>query len=211
MESDFQTSFSPKRPTGAAAPGGMDTPLPRKQGSGLFMLIAVVVFIVSLLLAGGVFFYKSYLTSNIEQIKDSLERAQDIFEPETIAALQELDRRIDAAEGILSSHIAVSPIFELLREITYPNVQYTQFTYVTNDSNGAILVEMSGRASGFDWVGLQADQFDKNPHINNPIFSNLVQDQFGRITFDLTFSIDRPFVTYGSPVSGTLQNQALMN
>ncbi len=208
MDKDFQTSFIPKRPAAndsfAAASGS------NKKGSGIFMLIAVVVFVASILAAGGVFAYKSYLESSIEETQASLDRARDIFEPETIASLQILDKRIDAAETILSRHVAVSPIFDLLGTITYPNVQYTQFTYVTNESTGEILVEMNGRASGFDWVGLQADQFDKNPHIKNPIFSNLVQDQFARITFDLTFSLDKSFVTYGSPLNGTLTGQSVI-
>lgn len=216
MDKEFQTSFIPKRPVASQGGGsGMGAGAPvsprQKKGSGLFMLIAVIVFVVALLSAGGVYAYKSYLTGNIEEIKVSLDRAQDIFEPETIASLQVLDRRIDAAETVLAGHIAVSPIFQLLRDITYPSVQYTQFTYTINQATGEVLVEMTGRASGFDWVGLQADTFDKNIRIKNPIFSNLVQDQFGRITFDLTFSVDRSFVTYGSPTNNTLQNQALTN
>ena len=210
MDQDFQTSFIPKRPAADRAVGASAAPR-QKKGGGLFMLIAVIVFVVSLLLAGGVYAYKSYLESNITETQNSLERARDIFEPETITALQVLDKRINAAESVLGRHIAVSPIFDLLRDITYPSVQYTNFTYVVNDSTGEILIEMTGRASGFDWVGLQADKFDKNPHIKNPIFSNLVQDQFARITFDLTFSLDRSFVTYGSPLNNTLQNQAITN
>jgi hypothetical protein len=209
MDQDFQTSFIPKRPVEQKSAG--ISGVPEKKGSGIFMLIAVIVFIVSLLLAGGVFAYRAYLSSNIDQIKDSLDRARAIFEPETIASLQSLDKRLDAAESILGKHIATSPIFELLKDITYPNVQYTKFSYVVNEASGDVSIEMAGRATGFDWVGLQADQFDVNTHIKNPIFSNLVQDQFGRITFDLTFSVDRPFVTYGSPLNNTLSNQSIIN
>jgi hypothetical protein len=216
MDQDSKTSFIPKRPVAAqarpsfsaspsSAPIG-PTPARKAKGGGLFMLIAVVVFVAALLAAGGVYAYKSYLSSNIMQLQDSLDRARDVFEPETISALQLLDKRIDAAESVLSKHIAVSPIFDLLAEITYPNIQYTEFAYSINEATGEVFVEMAGRSAGFDWVGVQADKFDESPHIKNPIFSNLVQDQFGRITFDLTFSVDKPFVTYGSPLNNTVTN-----
>lgn len=208
MDKEFQTSFIPKRPTANQAVGSSESSS-QKKGGGIFMLIAVVVFVAALIAGGGVYAYKSYLTSNIAEIQSSLERAKDIFEPETIAALQVLDKRINAAETVLGGHIAISPIFELLKEITYPSVQYTQFNYVINESTGVVRVEMTGRASRFDWVGLQAEKFDKSTHVKNPIFSNLVQDQSGRITFDLVFSVDRSFVTYGSPLNNTLQNQAI--
>jgi len=209
MEQDFQTSFIPKRPV--APVGGDFATEERRQGGGLFMLIAIIIFVVSLLSAGGVFLYKSYLSTRIEETKASLERVRDIFEPKTITQLQVLDKRISAAETILKNHIAVSPILELLKSLTYPNIQYTNFSYVVSPATGDVDVEMKGVATGFDWVGLQADTFGRNPHIKNPIFSNLVQDQFGRITFDLTFSVSRSFVTYGSPLNGTLPNQALSN
>jgi hypothetical protein len=209
MDQDFKTSFIPKRPVAPQSTGS--TIAARQKGGGIFILIAVVVFVAALLAAGGVFAYKSYLASNLEEVKISLDRARDIFEPETIASLQVLDRRIDAAETVLARHVAVSPIFDLLKDITYSNIQYTQFTYAINESTGDVLIEMTGRASGFSWVGVQADRFDENSNIKNPIFSNLVQDQFARITFDLTFSVDKSFVTYGSPTNNTLQGQSTFN
>jgi len=209
MEQDFKTSFIPKRPVASRAPD--QTIASREKGSGLLMLIAIIVFIIALLSAGGAYAYKVYLTGNIEEAKASLERAKDIFEVDTIKSLQVLDKRINAAETILSKHIAISPIFDLLRDITYPSIQYTQFTYNINPASGEVFVEMAGRSTGFDWVGVQADQFDANPNIKNPIFSNLVQDSFGRITFDLTFSVNKPFVTYGSPTNNTLQRQGSLN
>lgn len=209
MDQEFQTSFIPKRPVSSDATTGLSTQ--REKKGGVLMLISIIVLVAALLAAAGVFAYKAYLVSSIEQAKSSLDRARDIFEPETIASLQSLDKRLNAAEIILGGHVAVSPILELLKEITYPNVQYTNFTYATNQATGDILVEMTGRASGFDWVGVQAEQFDKNPNIKNPIFSNLVQDNFGRIAFDLSFSVNKSFVTYGSPLNDTLSNQAVIN
>jgi hypothetical protein len=208
MDQDFQTSFIPKKPAAAAPVASQGAPARRKKSSGIFMLVAIIVFVAAILSAGGVFAYKSYLVSSVEAMKVSLERERDVFEPETISAMQELSKRIEASEQILSKHVAVSPIFNELSEITYPDIQYTSFTY-SLDGTGNIFVEMAGRSSDFATVGLQSNKFSQNKHFKNPIFSNLVRDQVGRVTFDLTFSVDRAFATYGSPLNDTLPVQGL--
>lgn len=208
MDQDFQTSFIPKKPTAAPSVASQEAPMRRKKGSGIFMLASIIIFIAAIVAAGGVYAYKSYLSSALEEMKIGLEREKGVFEPETIAAMEKFSKRIAAAEQVLSNHIVVSPIFKELSEITYPDIQYTSFTYSTDGLDG-VFIEMKGRSSDFATVGLQSNKFSQNKHFKNPIFSNLVRDQVGRVTFDLTFAVDRAFATYGSPLNDTLQIQGI--
>jgi hypothetical protein len=194
MDKEFQTSFVPKKTIQEREPK-------RSGGSfgGIINLLALIVFIASLVGAGGVYFYRSSLESTIEGYKESLARARAAFEPTLITKLQVLDKRMRAATGILGKHIAVSPIFSLLGETTLPTVRYSDFAYEFNKQNVNLVdIKITGQAKGYNQIALQADLFAQNKFIKNPIFSNFTLDQQGNIAFNLTFSVDKSLVVYES-------------
>lgn len=192
MDKEFQTSFIPKK-TVIESPkrvGG--------SGGGIVNLIAFIVFIASLISAGAAYFYRSSVSSNIELYKSSLAKARDQFEPGAIAELQILDKRLNAATDILQNHVAVSPIFEILQDLTLPTVRYSDFSYAIDDTKKIVEVTMKGEAKDYNFIALQADLFAENKFIKNPIFSDFVLDQTSNIDFNLTFSVDRSLISYES-------------
>lgn len=194
MDKEFQTSFIPKKPIlekeTARMPSG---------GGGLVNLIALVIFIASVLAAGGSYFYRASVEARVAEYKESLQRARNAFEPSLITELQTLDKRMRAATDILSTHIAVSPIFELLGDITLPTVRYSDFSYEFNPENRHLVdIKLTGEAKGYNFIALQADLFGDNAFIKNPIFSDFTLDQQGNVDFTLTFSVDRSLVLYES-------------
>jgi len=194
MDKEFQTSFVPKK---TIAPREAKK-APSSIG-GVVNMVALVVFIASILGAGGAYFYRTSLEEKVAEYKVSLERARSAFEPSLITELQSLDKRMMAATEILENHIAVSPIFELLGEITLPTVRYSDFSYEFNPENENLVdVKLTGEARGYNFIALQADLFGDNKFIRNPIFSDFSLDQLGNVDFTLTFSVDRTLVLYES-------------
>lgn len=195
MDKEFQTSFVPKKPI-------LEKDLSsstRSSFSGMANLIALIIFIASILGAGAMYFYRSSIESKITEEKVSLERARASFEPSLITELQVLDKRMRASTEILNNHVAVSPIFKLLGEITLPTVRYTDFSYEFNkDDKNLVDVSMTGQAKGYNYIALEADLFGKNKFIKNPIFSDFTLDQLGNVDFTLTFSVDKTLVLYES-------------
>lgn len=193
MDKEFQTSFVPKKPiiekaTTTHSGGGL---------SGAFNLIALVVFIASILAAGATYFYRGSLVDRVESYKESLERARNAFEPSLITELQVLDKRMRAASEILDNHVVVSPIFELIGKVTLPTVRYSDFSYEFNEEDPRLVdVIMTGEAKGYNYIALQADLLKKEKFIKNPIFSDFTLDQGGNVDFALTFSVDKSFVLY---------------
>jgi len=117
--------------------------------------------------------------------------AKNRFEPSKIKQLQALDKRLKASSDILSKHIAISPIFQALQDITLKTIQYTKFTYdYTGEKNAKVAVKMSGQAVGYRSIALQGDLFSKNKNLIDPVFSNLNLDDHGNVLFDLNFSVD---------------------
>ncbi len=188
MEQNFQTSFIPKNTMvneRAVAPKSVSFLV---IGS-IFVLLAVSVGIA------GLFFYKKTIESNNKTMEEQLNRAKTSFEPSKLAELQLLDRRLNAANQVLAKHIAVTPIFKAIQDVTLKNVRFTDFSY-TLSSDGLIQVKMKGITIGYRSVALQADLFTKNKNIIDPVFSNLTLDEKGNVLFDLDFSVDHSFVDY---------------
>lgn len=201
MDQEFQTSFIPKKTL---------TPKPVSRGGsfGLVNVVSFVVMIISLIVAGGAYLYRDNLSQKVDEMKLSLDRAQNIFEPELLEELKLLDRRIQAADEILGSHIAVSPIFEVLQEITLPTIRYVDFTYEIDAVNPNVVhVAMSGEAVSYDAITLQADLFSQNRFIRNPIFSNFSLNRTGNIDFDLMFDVSKSLVNFEQYVERSDLNQ----
>ncbi|OGI82005.1 hypothetical protein A3I95_03435 [Candidatus Nomurabacteria bacterium RIFCSPLOWO2_02_FULL_44_12] len=190
MEPNFQTSFIPKKPM-------VEERVSTSRPIGLLMTAALFLLFAVLIGSGGLYFYKGTLEKTIEQNKKDLSLAQNRFEPAKIAQMQLVDKRLQAASEVLSKHIAISPIFQALEEITLKTVRYTKFSYnLNNTGSPKVKVRMNGVAVGYRSVALQSDLFPKNRNIIDPVFSNLVLDERGNVTFDLDFSVDPTFVDY---------------
>jgi hypothetical protein len=190
MEPNFQTSFIPKKPMieeRAVAP----RPIGFLTVTSLFILIALLV------AAGGLYFYKGMVSSNITKMKESLKAAESRYEPAKIIELQVLDKRLRASNEILAAHASITPIFELLQKVTMKTVRYTKFSYSTSSSGDQkVLISLSGTAVGYKSIALQSDIFTENKQMIDPLFSNLVLDDKGNVMFDLEFSVDPSFIDY---------------
>jgi hypothetical protein len=191
MDQNFQTSFIPKKPM-------ISERAIASKPIGFLTTISIFIFFTIVIATGGLYFYNQVLVKNIAQMQSDLNLAQNSFEPSKIVQLQVLDKRLNASNEILSKHIAVSPIFNELQSITIKNVSYSKFSYAYDGSAGSkIAVKMSGTAVGYMSVALQENLFSQDKNLIDPVFSNLLLDDKGNVTFDLNFSVDPDFVNYG--------------
>lgn len=156
--------------------------------------IAITIFVVSLLLSVGVFFYHRYVLADIEQKQQQLAQARDAFDTELIEELARLDRRLDTAGELLDRHIVLTPLFSELGRTTLRSVRFTDFSF--SDSGGRLNVELSGVALDYAGLALQSDMFGQSDMIKNPIFSGFEVDESGDIGFNVTFSVDEEMLRY---------------
>ena len=190
MEQNFQTSFIPKNSI-------VKERVIVTQSVSLFTIVSLFIFLTIVVGTGGLYFYKGSLQKNVSKMKNTLSLAQNRFEPSIITSLSALDRRLNASNEILSKHVAVTPIFEALQEITMKTMRFTSFSYtLPTDGSGRVLVKLTGVGIGYKSVALQADLFSGNKNFIDPIFSNLQLDDKGNVTFEVTFSVDPSLVNY---------------
>src|SRR5687767_2874649 len=128
MEPKFQSSFIPKSPV---IPNAATSPITRKvEGKSLVTFLAIVIFIISVVLAIGVFGYKFYLKYRIDQMGTALSQAQTTIDPDTIRELTRLDNRIISTKNLVDKHTALTPLFEFLEASTPKTVRFSEFRYV---------------------------------------------------------------------------------
>lgn len=191
MEQNFQTSFIPKKPIIKENTGSGGGPV------SFFVIISILVFITMVVVSVGMVVYKKTLTTKIKSMENDLVLANKRFELQTISELKLLDRRLVSAKEILSKHIAISPLFKELQNVTLKNVRYNNFSYDISQTNtNTVLVRLTGEAVGYRSIALQAEVLAKNPNFINPVFSNLSLGQRGNVSFNLDFGVDRSFFDY---------------
>ena len=165
----------------------------------LFLVASIVIFILVLSLAGGVFLWERLVRQNIDDINVRLAKAKEAFDPALVSEFTRLDNRIESSKKILGSHLSASTIFALLEKLTLVNLAFDDFSYST-DVDGAVKVEMRGEARSFNTIALESDAFTKSPFIRNPIFSNLNLDSSGNVIFTFNASLDPSLISYSKNV-----------
>ncbi len=195
MESGIQSSFIPQD-------AGKVTVSPRQPKGGglgdLMFLIAIVLFVVSIALAGAVFLYNQYLGTSVTSKVEQLKSAREAFEPALIQQLTRLDDRMRAADSVLSVHMAPTAFFLALSQVTLTNVSFRSIDLDASDPK-KITVKMPGVAQSVNSIALQADLMSKNGVVTNPIFSNISRQADG-VHFDMTAHINPAAVNFVSLV-----------
>ena len=197
MDPQAQTSFIPKKP--------LDTGMRRGGGGtyGLFFLIALLIFIASLIAAGGAFLYQQYLQQELASKMDSLKKTEDAYDPAVIQDLLRLDDRINNAEMLLNKHVAISSIFAFIGTQTLKNVYFTTFNYQLNP-DGSANISLNGVADSFATVALQSDQMGSAKLLKNVVFSGIGGSQGGTIAFSLAATVDASVINYRNVLSGSV-------
>lgn len=198
METKFQTSFIPKTTISTS-------PSASKPSVGLFLFIATLVFIATLIIAGGTYAYRSYLKGQVVKTKSDLDKNVKAFEPQTIEKYVRLESRIDTARILLSKHIAASNLFDYLSEATLKSVRFNDFKYELGP-DGVVSLNMNGRAKNYNSVAYQSEVFGEKKELREPIFSNLDLDQGGNVIFNFSTRIEPGFIYYGSSLGKRLNS-----
>jgi hypothetical protein len=197
-ETKFTTSFIPKKPV-AAKPQG--TGYKRKK-TGIWGTLTFVIFILTIVAAGGAFLYKKNLENKITEQVDNLQKTVDAFPESFINESVRLSDRITAAESLLEKHVSPSQIFTLLEEETLRNISFNDLDYFY-DEDGRLRITSSGLGRGFESIVLQSDRYGKTNYMRDVIFSGLQPNQEGNITFTFESAIEDEFVKYRNTFTET--------
>lgn len=199
MDTKFQTSFIPKKPV-------LDSPGRLSPSSvSVFLIVAIIIFIVTLSAAGGLYIYRKTLLGRIDTANKLLVKAKNSFESSLIDSVKVLNRRIEAAKQLVTAHTALSPIFDVLEKETLATVRFDSLNYELKDSGGVL--RLGGQGKNFNSVALQSDIFGKDKSFKSPVFSDLNPDLGGNIVFKFSATIDPKLTAYANAYKPRAQAQ----
>ena len=204
MEQKFDTSFIPKQSLQTDIAGGSKSYVRRRSVMGPGYFLTLFIFIMTCLVAGGLFFYTRIVINEIESNYAELNRMNSEFDAALIEDFLRKDARLRHARSILQRHVAVSSMFEVLEDITLRNVAYEKLHYRLIDQAGNIEVNFTGVTRGrFEPVALQMDQFLDNPYFRAPTVTSLeLGEQFTRFTGFVR--VDSGLISYARALAGGL-------
>jgi hypothetical protein len=196
-----KTSFIPTKPVQTVKTGGSLAGSGKK--SNFFSIIAFIIFLATVVAAGGAFVYKLSLDRVVENQKQSLIQIQQAFDPALIDEAVRLNNRIESIKSLLENHTSPSQVFSLLEEFTLATVQFRSLQYNTTET-GDIQFSVSGLADSFQSIVLQSDAYGDTGYLRDVLFTNLQPDNFGNVSFNLDGTVDGQFILYKSRLNSVL-------
>lgn len=199
MDPQVSTSFIPKK--------NLDNGVSRAHNAagatGLVLLISILIFVASLVAAGGVFLYKGILAQSISGMSEMLKKNEDAYDFPLIQEFMRTDARIREAQTLLSKHIAPSAIFSFLSMQTLKKVQFVSFDYSLK-ADGTINLELKGIADSFSTIALQSDQFGANKLLKDVVFSGVSADpQSSKVAFSVSANMVPSVILYSSVLAAS--------
>jgi hypothetical protein len=208
MEPKFQTSFIPKKPLSQAAtsaPSGGGS-----QNTSILFLVGVLVFVVSILVAGGAYGYEYLLNNSQQQLQSDLAKLEKGFDIESISSFKQLDTKISIAKQLLTNHVALSQIFDFISRLTAANIRFINLDVAApTDRSKGVTIRMSGFAPSYEALAFQSDSLgrlsdlDLKNVIINPAISNPAQSQTGTVSFEFSANVQPSQVLYSNTFSLT--------
>jgi hypothetical protein len=208
METKFQTSFIPRKPLmqGVAAPA-------KHHGTAsLFMTLAIILFIASIVAGAGSYAWQQYLYSAQDTYKAQLVERQKQFNLDLIEQLKETNIQIDLAKQLIDNHIALSQIFDVISRLTVEPVRFMSLDVTApapNSSDPSIKINMHGYGANLSVVAFQSDvlgqleQYGLRRVVRNPILSDPSLDSSGStVSFGFSASIDPTALSYRNSLAG---------
>ncbi len=185
----IKSSFIPKKE--------MKKKISKRSGGGgvnIFFLIALIIFLSTVIGAAGMFFWKSNLEKTIKNDTEQFKKIEEHYGIETFRKLIYLDKRIKVAKDLLNKHYAIEPIFKFLEKNTIVDIVYTSMELKENGN--VIELKFSGVAIDFADIVRQKDIYALNPNIDEFMFSNITRSKENKsAVFDMSFKVDKKYLS----------------
>lgn len=157
-----------------------------KEPLGILMFLGVLIFGLSLMTLGGLFFYRRLLTNQVQDLSNSLSRLEADFDPASIEELARTASSIEIAKTVLARHRYLSNVFLFLEKNTLPDVRFSKFSFDAANSTA----NLAAQAKSYTALAQQREIFRSEPSVNNLVLSSLTLTPEGGVTFtaELTFN-----------------------
>lgn len=200
METKFQTSFIPKKPT--LPPVGMRTPVSH-AGDGfasVYLMVSVLALVISLASVGYMYWHKNKLVADQALQQTLLDKNQKEFDNDhgpALSQIQVLNTKITLAQGLLANHLALSGVFARIGRVTIHSVRFMSLDLSAPKTPGdSIKISLQGYGLNLPSVAFQSDvlnalsTYHLTNVVSNPALTSPSTDSKGKVSFGFSASMD---------------------
>ncbi len=189
MANTFETSFIPQQPLLKVEGGAR-----RREPLNPALILALVLFFVSVTVAGGVYFYRLQVEKRVEAKAATLDAAEKLFNIDEINTYKRVDVRLGTAKNLVDTHALFTVILNLLEVQATQNVALTSLSY-TKEGKGSVILLASGQATNYAAVYSQSEAWrSAAPFVEKVEISQLtLDDQTGIVTFSAKLMLNASY------------------
>lgn len=150
--------------------------------SGAWLLnLGIVVFVLSLILVGGLFFYRRASEENRREWAKQVETDEAELRPDLLKQLTDLSDSLSAAQSLIRNHSFSSNALLLIQSVAHPSVQFSSLSF----SRDSKKIDLSGLARSYQIVAEQVSFMEASPQVEKVEFGGLARNEKGLIDFRL--------------------------
>jgi hypothetical protein len=188
MAPNFQSSFIPKDPM-------TEEKVFKKKKAGIVGVLAVSLFVTSIIGSIGVYVYKGMIKSEIQSLESQLATAEKSIDKKTIGEMTQFGKKLEVVKSLVFKHQVISNFLTALSSSTVSTVQFDSFSYGDTKTD-SLSVMLQGKATSYASIVLQERVFSQIKYFKSVTFSNLSLSDKGMVSFNLAISVDPQIAVY---------------
>jgi len=155
--------------------------------------IILILLILSLLIYGGLLFYKKGIQKNLDNIDQEIKNLESKRSVESEESIYSADKKMDLVENIFTNHIYWSKFLTKIEELVVPQVYFSEsnLSIVDNQVN----VIFSGNAKTYTGLAQQMVAFSEDPLVEKIELTKTTLNKDGGIDFGFSILFSKNVLT----------------
>ncbi len=156
--------------------------------------IGLVFLMISIIVVGGLYLYRSRLINQYNQTKDRVEELSRQLNSkenqEFVAQIEKTSQQLDLASGLLDSHVLWSKGLDRLEELLVPSVQLDNLSLNRDKKE----VSFKAFAPSYTIIAKQVSSFVNSEYFTDLSIGEIKSGPDGRFEFGMIINFDDKFV-----------------
>lgn len=172
--------------------------LERPRSRSVIGVLASIIFVAAIVSYVGLYFYNGSLEGQMAAKLGQIQNVQRVFNAAPqVGKATSFRFRAEIVQGLLNSHIAVSPVLKFLSENTLGSVMFEKFSFV-KDENGTI-VKLIGESPSYATLAYQREVLkQKTKELSSVVVSDVSLTPFGTVSFSLALTFTPEYLSYAN-------------
>lgn len=202
MPNPFETSFIPQQPL-LKVEGASQ----RREPINVALIVAVIIFCVTALIGGGLYYWKLQVIKQVEAKGFELQEAEKYFRVEDIDMYKHLQVSLDTAKRLVDEHVIFSVVFDLIEERAAQNIALTSLNY-KQEAEGT-LVLLAGQSPSYAALYFQIEAWRKMTPVVKKVelASFTLQETTGLVEFSAKVLVDSAYLHSASVLQAQAKEQ----